>query len=150
MSDLWRDIRAHKLAAIIYLLFWIGVLVVEVFTFVQDVAGPVIPFLFMIPLVAGGMVGWWRKATPAHAVRMGNRLFGGMLAGVLSCEITFIVMKGGAADELIGWMRGQRFQGIEVLEFLIASGIVGVLFGLLGAALAQAVGENRHKPIPTT
>jgi hypothetical protein len=149
MSDLLHDIRAHKLAAIIYLLFWIGVLVVEVITFVQNVAGPVIPFLFMIPLLAGGMVGWWRKATPEHEVRMISRLWGGMLAGVLSSEITFIVMKGGAAYELVGWMHGQRFQGIEVLEFLIATGIVGVLLGLFGAALAQAVGENRRRPIPT-
>jgi len=100
-------------------------------------------------LFAGGMVGWWRKATPERATRMGNRLWGGMLAGFLSFEITFIVMKGGAVDELIGWMQGRGFQGIEVLEFLIATGIVGILLGLCGAALAQAAGENRRRPIPT-
>jgi hypothetical protein len=149
MRDLWQDIRAHKLAAIIYLFFWIGILVAEVITFDRNVAAPVMPFLFIIPLLAGGMVGWWRKATPERAARMGNWLWGGMLAGVLSSEITFIVMKGGAADELIGWMQGRRFQGVEVLEFLIAFGIVGVLLGLCGAALARAVGGNRRRPIPT-
>jgi hypothetical protein len=94
------------------------------------------------------MVGWWRKATPERAARTGNWLWGGTLAGVLSSEITFIVMEGGAADELIGWMQGRRFQGVEVLEFLIFTGIVGALLGLCGAAFARALNGNRRMPIP--
>jgi|ERR1035441_699208 hypothetical protein len=148
MRDLWQDIRAHKLAAIIYFFFWIGILVAEVITFDRNVATPVIPLLFIIPLLAGGMVGWWRKATPERAARTGNWLWGGTLAGVLSSEITFIVMEGGAADELIGWMQGRRFQGVEVLEFLIFTGIVGALLGLCGAAFARALNGNRRMPIP--
>ncbi len=147
MRDLWQEIRAHKLAAIIYLFFWIGILVAEVITFDRNVAAPVIPLLFIIPLFAGGMVGWWRKATRERAARMRNWLWGGTLVGVLSSEITFIVMEGGAADELIGWMQGRRFQGVEVLEFLIATGIVGALLGPCGAAFARALNGNRRMPI---
>lgn len=149
MSDFWQDIRTHKLAAAIYLICWVGIMAAEIITFDQNVATPVIPILFLIPLAAGGLVGWWRKAARERAARMGKRLWGGMLAGFLSFEITFLAMAGGAVDELIGWMRGRRFQGEEVLEFLIAAGIAGILLGLCGAALAQVVGGNRRKPIPT-
>jgi hypothetical protein len=75
-----------------------------------------------------------------------------MLAGVLSAEITLLVMKGGVVDEVIGWKHGHRFQGGEVLEFCIASGVLGALLGLAGAVLAIILDRVRRqgRPAPST
>jgi hypothetical protein len=101
-------------------------------------------------------VGRWRESTPERAARSGDRIKGGMLAGVLSAEITWFVMKGGIVDEVIRWMHRHKFQRGEVLElwgelleFSIATGVVGVLLGLLGAVLAMFLDRFRRQGRPT-
>ena len=63
---------------------------------------------------------------------------GGILAGVLCAEVTFFVMKGGGVDELLGWRSG-RSQGGELLGFAIVIGVLGVVLGFVGAALAATL-----------
>jgi hypothetical protein len=66
-----------------------------------------------------------------------------MLAGMLSAEVTFLVIKGGAGDALIEWIRWGGFPDGEVLEFAIAAGILGVLLGSIGAACSAVL---HHQP----
>ena len=73
-----------------------------------------------------------------------------MLAGVLSAEITLLVMKGGVVDEVIGWKHGHRFQGGEVLEFTIAAGVLGAVLGLAGAVIAMILDRVRRQGRPVS
>jgi hypothetical protein len=95
--------------------------------------------LLTTSLIAGFLVGRWRAPTPEHTAHSRNRIGGGVLPGVLSAEITLLVMKGGVIYEVIGWMRGWQFFGQwgEVLGFTIAAGILGAVLGLAGAVIAM-------------
>ena len=152
MKKLWHDIHAHQRAAVLFLVYWLATLAVIHITWTNGIPFPVVILLFTTPLIAGALVGWWRASTPERAVRSGVQIEGGMLAGVLSAEITFLVMKGGAIDEVIGWIHGSRFQGGEVLEFCIACGVLGVFLGLAGSVLAIILDRfRRHgRPSPST
>jgi hypothetical protein len=144
MRKLWHDIQAHKRAAVLFLVYWLATLVVIPITWDRGIPFPVVLLLFTTPLIAGVLVGWWRSSTPERAARSGDRISGGMLAGVLCAEITLFVMKGGVVNEVIGLIQGHKFQGIEVLEFSIATGVFGVFLGLAGAVLAIILDHFRH------
>ena len=145
MRRLWRDFQAHKRAAVLLLVYWVATLAVALMTWSEGLSGQVVALLFTTPLIAGALVGWWRASTPEGAARSRDRIWGGVLAGVLSAEITLLVTKGGVVDELIGWMHGDRFRGGEVLEFCIASGVLGALLGLAGAVLAMILDRIRRE-----
>jgi hypothetical protein len=144
MRRLWRDIQAHNRAAVLFLVYWLATLAVVSLTWDGGVPGRVVVLLFTAPLIAGALVGRWRASTPERATRSRDRIWGGMLAGVLSAEMSLLVMKGGFIDEVTGWMHGDRFRGGEVLEFCIASAVLGVLLGLAGAALAMILDRVRR------
>jgi len=152
MKKLWHDIQAHKRAAVLFLVYWLATLAVVPITWAGGIPPPVVVLLLTTPLIAGALVGRWRASTPERVSRSRDRITGGMLAGVLSAEITLLVMKGGAVDEVIGWIHGHKFQGDEVLGFSIVTGVFGVLLGLVGAVLAIVMGRfRRHgRPIPST
>jgi Na+/citrate or Na+/malate symporter len=137
MSRLWRDLQAHRWAAVLLLVYWLAILVIIHVTWDGGIPERIVVLAFTTPLIAGALVGRWRASTPECAVRSRDRITGGMLAGVLSAEITLLVMKGGVVDEVLGWIHHDRFRGGEVLEFIIATGVLGVLLGLAGAALAM-------------
>lgn len=146
MRRLWHDFQAHKRAAVMLLVYWLATLAVSFVTWYHGIPDRVVVLLLTTPLIAGALVGWWRAPTPEHAVHSRNRIGGGVLAGVLSAEITLLVMKGGVVEEVIGWMRGWQFYGQwgEVLEFTIAAGVLGAVLGLAGAALAMILDHVRR------
>jgi Na+/citrate or Na+/malate symporter len=148
MRRLWHDFQAHQWAAVLLLLYWLATLAVILMTWDRGIPDRIVVLLFTTPLIAGVLVGRWRASTPERAVRSRDRITGGMLAGVLSAEITLLVMKGGVVDEVIGWTRGHGFQGVEVLEFCIATGVLGVLLGLAGAVLAMISDRVRRQDRP--
>jgi hypothetical protein len=148
MRKLWQDIQAHKWAAVLFLVYWLATLVVVPITWVEGIPFSVVLLLFTVPLIAGILVGLWRSSTPEHTARLGDKISGGMLAGLLCAEITELVMKGGAIDEVIGWMRGWKFFGQwgEMVGFIIAAGVFGIILGFAGAALASIIERFRHRP----
>ncbi len=152
MRRLWHDIQAHKRAAVLFLVYWLATLAVVPMTWSGGIPGRGVVLLFTTPLIAGALVGRWRASTPERAARSRDRIWGGVLAGVLSAEITLLVTKGGLVDELIGWMHGDRFRGGEVLEFCIASGVLGAFLGLAGAGLALILDRvcRQGRPGPST
>ncbi len=150
MRRLWHDFQTHKRAAVLFLGYWLATLAVNLLTWTGGIPGRVVVLLLTTPLIAGVLVGQWRASTAERAARSRDRIGGGMLAGALSAEVTLLVMKGGAVDEVIGWIQGQRFQGVEVLAFCIASGILGAFLGLAGAVLAIVLDRVRRQGRPAS
>ena len=154
MRRLWQDVQAHKRAAVLFLVYWLATLAVILVTWSGGIPDPVVALLLTTPLIAGFLVGRWRAPTPEYAARSRDRIGGGVLAGVLSAEITLLVMKGGVVDEVIGWMRGWGFFGQwgEVLAFAIAAGVLGAVLGLAGAVIAMILDHvrRRSRPVPST
>jgi len=144
MRKLWHDIKAHKLAAVLFLVYWLATLVVVPITWNEGIPFPVVLLLFTVPLIAGILVGLWRSSTPKHRARLGEKTGGGMLAGLLCTIITFLVMKGGVVDEVIGWMRGGGHRFGEMLVFFIVAGVFGIILGFAGAALASIMESFRN------
>lgn len=136
MRRLWHDFQAHKWAAALLLVYWLATLAVSFATWYHGIPDRVVVLLLTTPLVAGFLVGRWRAPTPERAAHSRDRIGGGVLTGVLSAEITLVVMKGGVVEEVIVWMRGggQRFG--EMLAFCLVGGVLGALLGLTGATLA--------------
>jgi hypothetical protein len=148
MRRLWRDVQAHRWAAALLFVYWLAMLAVIHLTWAGGIPERIVALVFTAPLIAGALVGRWRASTPERAVRPRDRITGGMLAGVLITEITLVAMRGGVVEEVVGWMRGDRFRGGEVLEFSIASGVLGILLGLAGAVLAMAFDRVRRDGHP--
>jgi hypothetical protein len=137
MRRLWRDLQAHRRAAVLFLTYWLAILAVIHLTWAGGIPERIVVLVLTTPLIAGALVGRWRASTLERVVRSRDRITGGMLAGVLVTEITLVVMRGGGVEEVVGWLHGDRFRGGEVLEFIVASGVLGVLLGLVGAVLAM-------------
>ena len=152
MKRVWHDVQAHKRAAVLFLVYWLATLAVVHVTWSGGIPDPVVVLLLTTPLIAGVLVGRWRAPTPEHAAHSRDRIRGGMLAGVLSAEITLLVMKGGVVYEVIGWVRGWEFFGQwgEVLEFTIAAGVLGAVLGLAGAVIAMILDRVRRQGRPVS
>ena len=95
MKKLWQDIKAHKWAAVFFLVYWLATLVVVPITWHGGIPTPVVLLLFTVPLIAGILVGLWRSSAPEHTAHLSDKIGGGMLAGLLCTGITVLVMKGG-------------------------------------------------------
>jgi hypothetical protein len=151
MRKLWLDIQAHKWAAVFFLVYWLATLVVIPITWDGGIPFPVVLLLFTVPLIAGILVGLWRSSAPEHTAHLGDKIRGGMLAGLLCAVITDLVMKGGVVDEVIGWMRGWEFFGQwgEMVVFFIVAGVFGIILGFAGAGLASIVERFRHRLTPS-
>ena len=144
MRRLRRDVQAHRRAAVLFLVYWLATLAVVLLTWNRGIPVRIVALLLTAPLIAGTLMGRWRAATPEHQARTRDRITAGVLAGVLVVELTLLVMKGGVVDEAIGWRHGDRFRGGEVLEFVLAGGVLGALLGLAGAGLAVVL--DRWRP----
>ncbi len=142
MGKLWRDLWAHKRAAALFLLYWLATVAVVVVTWEPGgMANGALVLLLTTPLIAGALVGWWRGTMPEPAHRWRDQITGGMLAGLLTLVITLV---GSIIKDLSGVVRDFGSQGGEILEWFIASGVVGAVLGSVGAALAMALGRVGH------
>ena len=143
MRRLWHDFQVHKWAAALFLVYWLTTLAVVYLAWHEGIPYPVLVLLLTIPLIAGALVGWWRTSTREGTARSRGQITGGMLVGVLSAEITFLVKRNGVIEEVIVWMKGggQRFG--EMLVWCLIAGILGALLGLAGAGFAMILNRVR-------
>lgn len=143
MRRLWQDIRAHQRTVLLLLGYWLATLAVVLITWIGGIPVPVVVLLFTTPLIAGALVGRWRTSTQTRSL---DQIWGGALVGLLSAEMTLLVMKGGVIGQLIGSLQGERFRGGEVLGFGIATAVLGTCLGLAGAWLAVTL-EPVHRQV---
>ena len=142
MKKLWQDISLHRGAAAVFLLYWITTVVTVPFSSSnRGIPVSVVALLLSNSLISGALISWWRGQASERTYSLGSKLRGGALAGVLIGEITLLVTKGGAIDELVGWLQGWPYFGQwnEVLGFAIAAGILGALLGSIGAACSAVL-----------
>jgi hypothetical protein len=141
MHKLWLDVAHHRSAAALFLAYWLATMVVVPLTGHGGIPISIVALLLTNSFIAGALISWWRGSTSERLPSSGERILAGTIAGLLVSEITLVVGVGG---ELVGWMRGGHFQGDEVLEFAIALGLVGAIFGLAGAMCSVVL----HHPVP--
>jgi hypothetical protein len=144
MKNLWLDITGHRGAAALLLGYWLATVAVVPIAWKGGIPVPVVALLLSNSLVWGALVGWWRDHPSGRSYSLAGQMSGSALAGVLIGEITFLVVKGGAADEFIGWLRGwPNFgQWDEVLGFAMAVGVLGALLGLTGGVCSAALSRR--------
>jgi hypothetical protein len=138
MAHLWHDIKSHRLAAAIFLVVWLAAWGITVGIWQYDADGysfgmhPVsIPWHFVLPLVVGGLVGWWRAA-------FGAGIKGGMLAGMLFCVTNMAILVAWSGilialgrvspDANLAWWEGL----FEVLHLGLTYALIGLALGAVG------------------
>ena len=145
MRRLWHDAKAHKLAAALFLMYWLMTLVIDFVTWFYGMPGEVVILFLTTPLIAGALVGWWRTSTPERPVRLRDRIMGGMLVGGLVAGSTWLLMRGGVVNEAIGWMRGHGSRWGEMIVLWIGSVVLGVFLGLIGSVVAIILDRARRE-----
>jgi hypothetical protein len=132
MRRTWNEIKNHRRASGLFLLYWLIVLGLHVFRWnaplnTQDIVPPVLGLHLLLPLIAGATVCWWRRSKP-------RSIMDGMLAGAAALVIdTPLVVR-----------------DIGIVPFLIPIGIIGLLLGLIGASAGTALWrmlEDRQSPM---
>jgi len=146
MRQLWHDIQTHRLAAALFLVFWLAIWGITWATWQAGMPSLVGGLHLLLLFVAGALVGWWRNTTAGS-------IGGGMLAGLLLYVINYAIM---LVFEILRWpgraqpgpelMASSMSLGEELIFFLILAviGIVlGMVGGLIGALLAAALRRVR-------
>lgn len=135
MRRLWRDILNHPLPAALFLIYGLAVWVLHwSLGWNNDVPPAGIVLHFAAPVVAGGLVGWWRNSAQGRG--------GALAAAVVAVVTVTFVFVPDALDAVLGG-RGEAWEWL--FEWFVASVVFGGLgsaLGLLGAsggaALARA------------
>jgi Na+/proline symporter len=141
MRQLWHDIRTHRLAAALFLVFWLAIWGITWANSDRGIGialGMVIGLHLLLLFVAGALVGWWRNTTAGS-------IGGGMLAGLLLCVINWpilLVIDIGSAVPLDdeGLIMEALVMGLICTVIGIVLGMVG---GLISALLAAALRRVR-------
>lgn len=139
-NRLVRTYREHPRSAGIFLLWWLAVSVITLATWQFEPDGtplgmhPLATFLsFSVPFIAGGLFGRWASSTGSGCRR-------GMIAGLLAMEVNLV-------GQTALWMlvyrlilgrpladAGSLIDALaEFFEFVLMSGVLGLLLGLVGA-----------------
>ncbi len=147
MRQLWHDIQTHRLAAALFLVFWLALWGITWATWQEGMHPLVFGLHVLLLFVAGALVGWWRNTTAGS-------IGGGMLAGLLLCVINLAILL--VFDEILRWPgRPQPDPELnsttmalweELLFFLIFAvigSVLGMVGGLIGALLAAALRRVR-------
>lgn len=76
MRSLWSLVENHRRSALVFLIIWLGVLVLTVVTWIDEpeMRGmhPVaVVAHLLLPAVAGAVVGWWRRTSLRCSLRLG-------------------------------------------------------------------------------
>jgi hypothetical protein len=138
MRRMWNEGKAHRLAATLFLLYWLVAFGLDAFGWRKpenrpDMVPTIVYLHFLLPVMAGALVGWWRRETP-------GRIAGGMVAGAVVLVVDAAAV---LAHQWIAFNFGKTGDGgeriTELPVFLIGIGLVGSLLGLIGAAGATGL-----------
>jgi len=154
MRQLWHDIKTHRLAAALFLVFWLAIWVlpwpgrgIGILGWPYNLA---LYLHLLMAFVAGALAGWWRNTTA-------GKLTGGMLAGLLFCvidEAIFMALQSLPAlgrPQLVPEWIWSGFWRVALAEGLIRA-VIGIVLGMVGgiisALLAAALRRVRGGGVP--
>ena len=133
MRRLWRDIEGHPFPAALFLVYWLAAWAITYLTWFGGMAPPAVILHLLSPVIAGGLVGWWRAPTREGLLVGRGHLAGGPLAAalVILIDIAFIF----GLDGLHGLLQGKwEWGGVaEWLEWSAVFGLLALVLGLIGA-----------------
>jgi hypothetical protein len=147
MRQLWADVRHHPVAAALFLVYWLVAWAVAILTWSKDgMSAPAAAMLMLGPVLAGGLVGWWRAPAREGLFVGRGHLAGGPLAGalVMLADVTVIF----AADGLDDLRHGAwKWQGVLVwLGWCIVFGLLALVLGLVGSFLGASLARVMRPP----
>lgn len=138
MRRMWNEVKAHRLATTLLLLYWLIAFGLDAFGWQKpenrpDMVPTVIYLHFLLPVISGALLGWWRRNTP-------GRIAGPMMAGAVVLVVDAAAV---LAHQWIAFNFGETGDSSERITelpvFLIAIGLVGSLLGLIGATGATGL-----------
>ena len=154
MRQLRRDITRHPRVAWTFLFCWAALWVWTQLTR-KGPTGDIAPvpgvLQLLVPILAGALVGWWRKydaakqrsggqgSAPALPPGTARALGGGTLAGMLLMLADVVILFSVETFYTVGAGRLDWGAGAEVLEWLIGLGIFGSLLGFVGAIVGSGL-----------
>lgn len=140
MQRIWDDIRTHRLASALFAAWWLALTLLN-FIGPRRSQGLEEQLHFLLPVIAGALVCWWRRFGP-------ERITGGTLAGAtvllldsalqLPRELMDALARGKELPEAL-----KQFVDVEVLALAAFSGILGAVLGFVGALVAVAFANAR-------
>ncbi len=146
MRQLWQDIQTHRLAAALFLVFWLAIWGITWATWQESMSPLALGLHLLLLFVAGALVGWWRNTT---AGSIGGGMLAGLLLNVINCAFLFVF------DEILRWTgRAQPDPELTAsiewwgnlpwfLIFAVIGIVLGMVGGLIGALLAAALRRVR-------
>ena len=148
MWGLWSDVTSHPVSAAGFLAYWSAVWIAYwYFGWSGGIPTPGVAFGLLAPLIAGGLVGFWRAPAREGLLVAGRRLAGAPLAAalVIIADMTMLfapaflrAVQVGAAEwvgVLGGWIGACAIMGLIALLLGWLGGVAG---GMLAAAFRAA------------
>jgi small-conductance mechanosensitive channel len=136
MRQLGHDIKTHRLAAALFLVFWLAIWGFTVATWTTGMNPLAVRLHLLMPFVAGALAGWWRNTTAGN-------ITGGMLAGLLFCVINWAIYvvfdRPGHAGT-----PSEGFWGMALLFGLLYAGI-GIVLGMVGGIISALLAAALHR-----
>ncbi len=157
MRSLWRDVREHRAAAALLLVWWIALLAGFIYLSLYSWANsghsaPVVSDLVIsspaFPFVAAIVAGWWRATALKSGSWVGPSALSGLLVGQISC-VAFVLCIWGffyLIGPLVPTSDYSSFPPSEwiiagVVIFFVLGSVIGALGGLVGGVAAWANGR---------
>jgi hypothetical protein len=139
MRQLWRDIKAHPVSAVLFAACWLGTWAITALTWQRGMGALAVILHLLSPVIAGGLVGWWRAPVREGLLVGRGYLAGGPLAAalVILIDIAFIFGAAGIYNVLHGkW----EWAGVVAwLAFSAAFGLIALVLGLVGALAGRTL-----------
>lgn len=145
VAQLWFDIRNHRRTAIIFLGLWLISWALTVTVWQYDTSGyslgmgpiSIWPH-FILPLVTGGLSGWWQGG-PYGKPAIVRFVWVGAIAGALFAAVNWAILLAWSGF-LVGIGSVRPDQGLSVVESLFEALHLGVTYIILGLILGAVGG----------
>jgi hypothetical protein len=136
---MWHETKDHWPSAALFLVYWLIAFGLDVFRWHKpenrpdDMLRSVLCLHFLLPVIAGAMVSWWRRNKPGG-------ITGAMLAGAAVLVLDAAAVLTWHFFDFRYWESGSNESVFELPVLVIALGLCGALLGLIGAGAATGLG----------
>lgn len=138
MRRLWNETKDHQLASAVFLVYWLIVFALDVFRWHKpanrpdDMLRSVLYLHFLLPVIAGAIVSWWRRSKPGG-------ITASMLAGAAVLVLDTAAVLTWHFFDFRYWESSSNESVFELPVLVIALALFGALLGLIGAAGVTAL-----------